>query len=88
VNAINLKEQYNLLSLWRLTEDGQWELVEFARPSTAIYRCRHDAEGSLYAFLPSFRLANKYGGKQYEHYADVKPRQAASHRHNAQPRRK
>ncbi len=28
MNAINLNEQYNLLSLWRLAEDGRWELVE------------------------------------------------------------
>jgi len=88
MNAIDLSEQYNLLSLWRLAEDGRWELVEFARPSNAIYRCRHDAEGSLYAFLPSFCPANKYGGKQYEHDVPVKPRQAASLRHNVQPRRK
>jgi len=88
MNAINLKESYNLLSLWRLAEDGRWELVEFARPSTAIYRCRHDAEGSLYAFLPSFCPANKYREKQNEHYADVKLLSVASHRHNAQPKRK
>ncbi|CAA9368987.1 hypothetical protein AVDCRST_MAG94-3987 [uncultured Leptolyngbya sp.] len=44
-----------------MTEDGRWELVDFERPANAIYRCRHDAEGSLYAFLPSFCPANKYG---------------------------
>lgn len=78
MNAIDLTEQYRLLSLWRLEENRQWKLVELARPANAIYRCRHDPEKTLFAFLPDFCPANIHLGNHLEHQISQKPRQAAS----------
>lgn len=62
MNAIDLTEHYTLLSIWRLERNKQWKLVDVARPASAIYRCRQDPEGSLYAFSPSYCPANFRGG--------------------------
>lgn len=85
MNAIDLYEQHRLLSLWRLTEVGGWKLVELTRPGNAKYRCRHDAEGNLYAFLPDSCPANIYQG-DYAAFVSQKPRQAVSLRHKVQNR--
>lgn len=78
MNAIGLRERYKLLSLWRLEEAGQWKLVELARPAKAIYRCRHDSEKRLFAFLPDFCPANIYGGNQQHQASAKKTRQSVS----------
>lgn len=62
MNAIDLTDFYRLLSLWRLEENGQWKLDGIERSANALYRCRHDSNRNLYAFLPSFCPANFHGG--------------------------
>ncbi len=77
MNAIDLNEQYRLLSLWRLSQTGHWELVGVERSVNAKYCCRYDPEGSLYAFLSAYCPANIYQGSY-----------AVLVRHDAQSRRR
>lgn len=76
MNAIDLSETYQLVSIWRIDKRGRWKLVDFGRQATAVNRCRQEQD--WYCFLPSY-CPRSYKGGDNEPLLHQEPRQAVSH---------